>query len=132
MAVSKKLQGYGLDQDTIEEFRGALYQMHPDFGNYGKAQKRTAVTRLLGELVPNFLPTLNMEYRQSTIQDLLEALGEDKTYSVGEFGWPGAAKTYYWVDPKEDVIGLLLAQYLFGIDLPENTFRVLTYQALLD
>ena len=21
--------------------------------------------------------------------------------SVGEFGWAGAAKTYYWVDPEE-------------------------------
>jgi CubicO group peptidase (beta-lactamase class C family) len=52
--------------------------------------------------------------------------------SVGEFGWPGVAKTYFWVDPKEEIIGLLMAQYLFGIDLPEKTFQVLTYQAIAD
>ena len=30
--------------------------------------------------------------------------------SVGEFGWDGAAKTYYWVDPKEELVGILMAQ----------------------
>eukprot|EP01041_Mallomonas_annulata_P030128 gene30128-52223_t len=25
--------------------------------------------------------------------------------SVGEYGWAGAAKTYYWVDPAEDLVG---------------------------
>jgi hypothetical protein len=33
---------------------------------------------------------------------------------------------------KEEIIGLLMAQYLFGIDLPEKTFQVLTYQAIAD
>ena len=33
---------------------------------------------------------------------------------------------------KEEIIGLLMAQYLFGIDLPERTFQVLTYQALMN
>lgn len=28
--------------------------------------------------------------------------------SVGEFGWAGAAKTYYWVDPVENIIGLFM------------------------
>jgi CubicO group peptidase (beta-lactamase class C family) len=28
--------------------------------------------------------------------------------SVGEFGWSGAAKTQYWVDPKEQVVGLFM------------------------
>lgn len=52
--------------------------------------------------------------------------------SVGEFGWAGAAKTYYWVDPQEQVIGLLMSQCMMGFDLPEKDFQVLTYQALVD
>lgn len=52
--------------------------------------------------------------------------------SVGEFGWGGAAKTYYWVDPREEVIGILMAQYMTAFDLPDKTFQVLVYQALME
>jgi CubicO group peptidase (beta-lactamase class C family) len=52
--------------------------------------------------------------------------------SVGEYGWAGAAKTYYWVDPKEDLIGIVMAQFMMGIDLPDKDFQVLAYQALID
>ncbi len=52
--------------------------------------------------------------------------------SVGEFGWGGAAKTHYWVDPKEELIGILMAQYMVGFDVPEKDFQVLVYQALME
>lgn len=51
--------------------------------------------------------------------------------SVGEFGWGGAAKTYYWIDPVEELIGILMTQYMAGFDVPEKDFQVLAYQALL-
>jgi CubicO group peptidase (beta-lactamase class C family) len=52
--------------------------------------------------------------------------------SVGEFGWAGAASTYYWVDPKEKLVGILMTQYMLGLDHPQNDLQVLAYQALLD
>ena len=52
--------------------------------------------------------------------------------SVGEFGWVGAARTYYWVDPKEELVGILMTQYMVGLDLPDKDFQVLAYQALVD
>jgi len=52
--------------------------------------------------------------------------------SVGEFGWAGAAKTYYWVDPQEELIGILMTQYMVALDLPDKDFQVLAYQALVD
>jgi CubicO group peptidase (beta-lactamase class C family) len=52
--------------------------------------------------------------------------------SQGEYGWAGAAKTYFWVDPKEELIGILMAQYMLDFDLPEKAFQVLAYQALVD
>ena len=52
--------------------------------------------------------------------------------SVGEFGWAGAAKTYYWVDPKEELIGILMTQYMASFDLPEKDFQVLSYQAIIE
>jgi CubicO group peptidase (beta-lactamase class C family) len=51
--------------------------------------------------------------------------------SVGEYGWSGAARTYYWVDPQEELIGILMTQYLNAIDRPEKDFQTLAYQALV-
>jgi CubicO group peptidase (beta-lactamase class C family) len=50
--------------------------------------------------------------------------------SVGEYGWYGAAKTYYWIDPKEQMIGILMAQVIMGPGKPEKEFQVLAYQSL--
>lgn len=53
--------------------------------------------------------------------------------SEGEFGWGGAASTSFFVDPKEELIGLLLTQLMPSRYYPiRNEFKVLVYQALLD
>lgn len=52
--------------------------------------------------------------------------------SVGEYGWMGAAKTYYWVDQAEELVGLFMAQYMTGVALPDRAMRSLTYQAIND
>jgi CubicO group peptidase (beta-lactamase class C family) len=53
--------------------------------------------------------------------------------SVGEFGWGGAANTYFWIDPAEDFIGLMMTQYLPTAPYPViDRFRNLAYQAIVD
>ena len=52
--------------------------------------------------------------------------------SAGEYGWAGAAKTYYWVDPSEDMVGLFMSQYMTGVALPDRAMRSLAYQAIND
>ena len=52
--------------------------------------------------------------------------------SVGEYGWSGAAKTHYWVDPVEQVVGLFMTQSMSSFDLPELDLRALAYAALID
>jgi CubicO group peptidase (beta-lactamase class C family) len=52
--------------------------------------------------------------------------------SVGEFGWGGAAKTYYWVDPQEQLVGVFMTQFMVGFDMPEKDFLLLAYQALVE
>ena len=54
------------------------------------------------------------------------------TGSVGEFGWAGAAKTYYWVDPREKIIDIFMSQRLSYFQVPERDFQALVYQALVD
>jgi CubicO group peptidase (beta-lactamase class C family) len=52
--------------------------------------------------------------------------------SEGEYGWAGAAKTYYWVDPREQLVGVLMTQCMAGLELPEQDLRTLAYQAIAD
>ncbi len=52
--------------------------------------------------------------------------------SVGEFGWAGAAKTYYWVDPAEELVAVFMTQYMTGMDSPDRDFRNIVYQAIVD
>lgn len=51
--------------------------------------------------------------------------------SVGEFGWGGAANTYFWVDPAEQLVGVFMAQKMTPPDAPQLDFRVMTYAALV-
>ena len=52
--------------------------------------------------------------------------------SVGEFGWSGAAKTYYWVDPVEEIVGVFMTQSMLSFDLPDEDLKALAYGALVD
>jgi CubicO group peptidase (beta-lactamase class C family) len=52
--------------------------------------------------------------------------------SAGEFGWAGAAKTHYWVDPVEQVVGVFVTQSMSSFDLPELDLRAIAYGAIVD
>jgi CubicO group peptidase (beta-lactamase class C family) len=53
--------------------------------------------------------------------------------SVGLHGWGGWASTHFWVDPQEQVIGILMTQYIPSGTYPIRTdFRTLVYQALVE
>lgn len=61
-------------------------------------------------------------------------LGESSTLgSVGEYGWGGAYGTFFWIDPKEQCIGILMIQLMPYAHLnirPE--FQNAVTQAILD
>jgi CubicO group peptidase (beta-lactamase class C family) len=63
---------------------------------------------------------------------MLDVAATAGTGSVGEYGWAGAAKTYFWVDPVEELVGLFMSQYMTGMLLPDRDFRSLVYQAIDD
>lgn len=51
----------------------------------------------------------------------------------GEFAWGGAASTYFFVDPGEDLLAIQLTQLLPSSAYPvRRELRVLTYQSLID
>ncbi len=56
----------------------------------------------------------------------------DELESLGIVGWDGAFYTRFWVDPKEDLVGVFMTQSGdWSLDLI-NKFRVLVYQAIDD
>ncbi len=61
-------------------------------------------------------------------------LGKGQTLgSVGNYGWGGAANTNFWIDPQEELIGILMLQFMPSGTYPViDDFRILTYQALVD
>ncbi|MDT8429845.1 MAG: serine hydrolase domain-containing protein [Pseudomonadales bacterium] len=58
---------------------------------------------------------------------------EAETYSKGEFYWGGAAGTWFWIDPVEDLVFVGMIQQ-FGSLRPDvrSLARRLTYQAIME
>jgi CubicO group peptidase (beta-lactamase class C family) len=53
--------------------------------------------------------------------------------SAGELAWGGAASTFFWVDPAEQVTAIFLTQLMPSSTYPiRSELRQLVYQALVD
>lgn len=53
--------------------------------------------------------------------------------SPGEFAWGGAASTYFFVDPSEEMIVMLLTQLMPSSSYPiRREMRILAYQSIID
>ncbi len=64
---------------------------------------------------------------------LLDPAQAQNLGSVGTFGWGGAANTNFWIDPREELIGILMLQFMPSDTYPVSpNFRTLVYQALVD
>jgi CubicO group peptidase (beta-lactamase class C family) len=51
--------------------------------------------------------------------------------SPGSFGWPGLASTWFTIDPREDLIALVLTQFAPRDVRFDEEFQTLVYQALV-
>lgn len=62
-----------------------------------------------------------------------ESNDHESPFSIGSFQWGGAFNTHYWVDPKENLIGLIFTNiYNTPYWSIGEKFKVLTYQAIAD
>ena len=53
--------------------------------------------------------------------------------SAGSYHWSGAANTIFWIDPREELAGILMLQFMPNNLYPlETDFRNLVYQAMVD
>jgi CubicO group peptidase (beta-lactamase class C family) len=86
--------------------------------------KQKAVSSL--PLLPGFFDIRGWGFGVSMV------IRRDDIASVpGRFGWDGGLGTSWFSDPKEDLIGIVLSQRLFPLDLYRD-FWTLAYQAIDD
>jgi CubicO group peptidase (beta-lactamase class C family) len=53
--------------------------------------------------------------------------------SIGEYGWGGAASTYFLIDPQEALIAILMTQFMPSDYYPiREQFKTAIYQAIVD
>lgn len=130
---------------------GGLYSTAPDFmrfsamllqgGRYDGAQ-------VLGRKTVELMMQNHLEHLDRPVTDFSDAEGfglggsvlldpalRGRLGSKGQFGWSGAASTYFTIDPAEDLVAILLLQHLpngQANDLPRISARYynLVYQAL--
>jgi CubicO group peptidase (beta-lactamase class C family) len=48
------------------------------------------------------------------VRVLVDLSATAMTGSVGNYGWGGAAGTHFWIDPKEELIGIYMMQFMPG------------------
>jgi CubicO group peptidase (beta-lactamase class C family) len=130
--------GHGLFSTAMDYMRFAQMLL-----NQGELDGVRILGRKIVELMHvNYLPADLLPFKVADPPDygygfglgsrvLMNVAQSEKPGSVGEFGWAGAAKTYFWVDPQEKIVGLLMSQSMMQFDVPEKDFQVLAYQALI-
>lgn len=52
--------------------------------------------------------------------------------SVGEYYWAGYAGTYFWVDPKEELVGVYMMQSVQQLLWYSTMFKTLVVQSIID
>jgi CubicO group peptidase (beta-lactamase class C family) len=131
---------------------GGLYSTAPDYARFAQMLLDGGALdgrRLLGRktvesMLSNHLGMLDPPVDQFSAGEgfglggyvVLDPALRGQLGSPGQFGWSGAASTYYSIDPKERLLAILLLQHLpredGGKDLPRlaHRFYDLVYQAL--
>jgi CubicO group peptidase (beta-lactamase class C family) len=118
------------------------------FGQMMLSQGRHGSERILSRLSVEAMTTDQLTLQQKAVSSLpllagfFETRGwgfglsmitrRDDIASVpGRIGWDGGLGTSWFSDPKEDMVGIILTQRLFPLDLYRD-FWTLTYQAIDD
>ena len=132
--------GHGLVSTAQDYYR--FCQMLLNGGVLGDARilgRKTIELMTANGLLPELLPyeiggMYSPGYGYGLGMNVLMDLGQAQIPgSVGTFGWGGAASTGFWIDPQEQLIGVLMAQFQpSGVFPLTPNFRVAAYQAIVD
>lgn len=142
----------GESLNAYDSGAGGLYSTAGDYARFaqmllngGMLDEQTLLGRKTVEMMMrNHLTMLNPPVTQFSDAEgfgiggyvVLDPARRGQLGSVGQFGWAGAASTYYTIDPQERLVAILMLQHLprddGRRDLPRisRNFYDLVYQAL--
>ena len=66
-----------------------------------------------------------------TVEVVMDSIAAGQRRSAGSFGWDGAFGTHFWVDPKEQIAGVLMIQRSVNVALNRD-FENAVAQAIID
>jgi CubicO group peptidase (beta-lactamase class C family) len=130
--------GGGLLSTIDDYFRFA--QMLLNGGELGKAHivsRQTVALMTKNQLAPALVPIPRRVAGQAGygwglgMAVLVDSAAEGVPAGKGVYRWNGAANTYFWVDPANDLIGMVWTQYFpYGGLKFDVEFQRLVYQAM--
>lgn len=96
-----------------------------------KAAIETMTTNQTGDMKVGWAPGLGFGLGVAVVK---EPLGATRYSSIGSYGHAGAYRTYAWVDPSKDLVGVILFQRTNGSDHADeiNDFMQLCAAAIDD
>ena len=137
-----------LNKSRIFSGGGGLISTTKDYANflnmivnYGNFDNKTILSRKTIELLSSdFLVDVkdkgflnNGRGHGLGVGVIPKASNYGELFSDGSIFWAGIRNTYYWVDYKENMFGIIMTQVSPFLFLPYmEKFRILTYQSIID
>ncbi|MCX6081062.1 MAG: serine hydrolase [Chloroflexi bacterium] len=127
--------GGGLVSTSIDFFRFGQMLLNGGQLNGVRLLGRHTVAWMLQNHLPDGIHPVDVDYVCNGFglggSVLLNPGLSHRPGSVGKFGWSGSASTSWWIDPVEEMQGVLMLQYEPAFVIPINeSFSQLVYQAL--
>jgi len=145
-----------VNRRTFESGGGGLLSTAEDYMRFSQmllnggelGGERIIGSKTLEYMVQNHLPGIfgdNGEHSPNQLPGFTDGTGfglgfaviEDQTAaggvgSSGEYYWGGAAGTIFWLDPVEDLAGIVMIQHM-NVQVPVRAaFKAITYGAIID
>lgn len=145
-----------VNRQTFESGGGGLLSTAEDYMKFSQMVLnggeldgvRIIGNKTLEYMTQNHLPGIfgdNGQHAPDTLPGFVDGTGfglgfaviEDPTAaggigSEGEYYWGGAAGTIFWIDPVEELIGVVMIQHM-NVQVPlRATFKALAYGAIID
>lgn len=128
---------------------GGLYSTASDYIRFAQMLLNLGElegTRILGRKTVEFMTRNHLSEEILPIHKNIPGVGWGLGFAVvldapqsgiigsdGEYYWAGAYNTYFWINPEEELISLIMTQFQpFGSYLINKEFKVLVYQAIID
>lgn len=129
--------GHGLFSTVMDYYKYCQMLLNGgQLNDYRVLSRKTIDLMFMNHLPQNLLP-----YKVAEPPDygygfglgsrvLMNVAESKKPGSPGEYGWSGAAKSYFWIDPAEEIIGILMAQSMMQFEMPERELQIMAYAAI--